>query len=79
VLRKKKPAIALLDASRQDPNRCLGTVVSLHDDITDALISEIKLQALQDIPRTRIVRLKRPLREGTPVDPWSDLATISDP
>jgi hypothetical protein len=79
VIRKKKPAIAVLDASREDPNRCLGTVVSLHDDITDALISEIKLQALQDIPRTRIVRLKRPLREGTPVDPWSDLATISDP
>lgn len=64
--------IALLDASR-------GTVVTLHNDMPDALISEMKLQALQDIPRTRIVRLKRPLREGTPVDPWSDLATISDP
>lgn len=78
MIRKKKPAIALLDASKEDPNRCLGTVVSLHDDMTDAVMSEIKLQALQDIPRTRIVRLKRPLREGAPVDPRVDLATISD-
>jgi hypothetical protein len=76
VLRKKKSAIALLDASSEDPNKCLGTVVSLHDDMTDALMSEIKLQAMQNSPRTRIVKLNHPLPLGRPVDPRYDLAVI---
>jgi hypothetical protein len=50
--------------------------VSLHDDMTDALMSEIKLHAQQKIPRTRIVKLIRPLRLGTPVDPRYDLAPV---
>jgi hypothetical protein len=75
--KKKTERWGLVDASREDLPLSLGVVVSKHGRLMDAICAQILFEQGQENPRTRIIRLAKPVPEGSPIDPGSDVAPMT--
>lgn len=77
---RKKPEErwGLLDASKEDLPLSLGVVVSRHEKVMQAIAAQILFE--QGVPnaRTRIIKLANPVPEGSPIDPGSDVAPMTE-
>jgi hypothetical protein len=70
----KRTAICLIDAATEALPLRLGRVVSCHRDMASAQLEEISFKAGErNLPRTRLLHLKRAMAPGSAVHP-DDLA-----
>jgi hypothetical protein len=66
---------ALIDATTEQPNKYLGTVISMHLTRSEVLICEMDFQEGTPNSRTRVVKLKQRVAPGTLICP-NDLEPI---
>jgi hypothetical protein len=80
MLSKDAPmVVALVDASSEEPPFCLGKLVSLHQSPALAMIADLDYRSGEINPRTRVIRLNKPLPIGAMVDSRVDVAPMNRP
>ena len=78
MLSKDAPmVVALVDATSEAPPFCLGKLVSLHQSPALAMIADLDYRSGEINPRTRVIRLNKPLPIGALVDSRVDVAPVS--
>jgi hypothetical protein len=77
---KKKPEErwALIDASKENLPLSTGVVVSRHASVGSAVLAQILWEEGQTNPRSRIVKLAKPLDTGESVDPLHHLEPMDE-
>jgi hypothetical protein len=68
---------AILDASTEQPGKCLGTVISMHHTRSGVLIYQMDYEEGTPNARTRIVKLKQRVAPGMLICP-DDLQPIKE-